>query len=196
MRLGYTEEAGAFMRWIEARCGELKPDGSLQIMYGLDGRHDLTEETLAAPRGLLAARAPVRIGNGAYDQLQLDIYGELMDSVYLYNKYGEPISHDLWLNLVRLIDWVCEHWQRAGRGHLGGARRAPGVPLLAADVLGGDRPRHPARATSARSLRRSQRWQTTCATRSTTTSTTHFWDPSQRAFVQHKGATTLDAAAC
>ena len=47
IRLGYTEEAGAFMRWVEARCEELEPDGSLQIMYGIDGRHELTEETLS-----------------------------------------------------------------------------------------------------------------------------------------------------
>ena len=54
---------------------------------------------------------PVRIGNAAYTHLQLDIYGELMDSVYLYDKYGSPIGHDPWMNVVRLIDWVCEHWR-------------------------------------------------------------------------------------
>ena len=58
----------------------------------------------------------MRIGNGAYDQLQLDIYGELMDAVYLYNKYGEPIPHDLWENLVRLVDYVTEHWQLPDEG--------------------------------------------------------------------------------
>jgi GH15 family glucan-1,4-alpha-glucosidase len=115
IRLGYTEEAAAFMRWIEARCGELNPDGSLQVMYGIDGRHDLTESALPNLEGYRGS-SPVRIGNGAYDQLQLDIYGELMDSVYLYNKYGEPISHDLWVNLVRLIDWVCANWKRPDEG--------------------------------------------------------------------------------
>ena len=58
----------------------------------------------------------MRIGNGAYDQLQLDIYGELMDSIYIYNKWGEPISYDLWRNLVRLINWVCDNWQRQDEG--------------------------------------------------------------------------------
>ena len=58
----------------------------------------------------------MRIGNGAYDQLQLDIYGELMDSVYLYNKYGEPIPHELWENLVRLVNYVTEHWQLPDEG--------------------------------------------------------------------------------
>ena len=54
----------------------------------------------------------MRIGNGAYNQLQLDIYGELMDSVYLYNKYGTPISYDLWSYLRRLTNWVCDHWKK------------------------------------------------------------------------------------
>jgi len=115
IRLGYTDEAAAFMHWIEARCDELEPDGSLQIMYGVDGRHELTEHVLPHLDGYRKSR-PVRIGNGAYDQLQLDIYGELMDSVYLYNKFGQPISYDLWHNLVRLIDWVCVNWRRKDDG--------------------------------------------------------------------------------
>jgi GH15 family glucan-1,4-alpha-glucosidase len=60
--------------------------------------------------------APVRIGNGASEQLQLDIYGELMDSVYLYDKYGFPISYDLWKNLVRMLDWVTENWNQPDEG--------------------------------------------------------------------------------
>src|SRR5262249_33510095 len=87
MRLGYTQEAASFMRWVMARCDELKPDGSLQIMYGLDGRHSLPEEVLPHLEGYMGSR-PVRIGNAAFNNLQLDIYGELMDSVYLYDKYG------------------------------------------------------------------------------------------------------------
>lgn len=115
LRIGFTEEAGQFMQWIEARCHELEPDGSLQIMYGIDGRHELTEEILDHLEGYKGSR-PVRIGNGAYKQLQLDIYGELLDSVYLYNKYGSPISYDLWTQLRRLINWGCDHWQRKDEG--------------------------------------------------------------------------------
>jgi GH15 family glucan-1,4-alpha-glucosidase len=112
MRLGYTEESAAFMRWVEARCAELEPDGSLQIVYGLDGRHDLPEEELTHLGGYMGSR-PVRIGNDAVHHLQLDIYGELLDAIYLYDKYGEPISYDLWRNVRRLIDWVCANWRRA-----------------------------------------------------------------------------------
>ena len=115
LRIGFTQEAAQFMNWVEARCREMGPDGSLQIMYGIDGRHELTEETLDHLEGYKGSR-PVRIGNGAHNQLQLDIYGELMDSVYLFNKYGSPISYDLWSYLRRLINWVCDNWQRRDEG--------------------------------------------------------------------------------
>ena len=115
MRIGFTDEAAQFMHWLEARCAELNPDGSLQVMYGIDGNHTLTEETLDHLEGYKGS-SPVRIGNGAYNQLQLDIYGELMDSVYLYNKYGTPISYDLWTHLRQLINWVCDNWQREDEG--------------------------------------------------------------------------------
>lgn len=110
LRIGFTQEAHRFMQWLQARAGELEPDGALQIMYGIDGRHTLTEEILDHLEGYRGL-GPVRIGNEAYQQLQLDIYGELMDSVYLFNKYGTPISYDLWVNLRRLLNWVCDHWQ-------------------------------------------------------------------------------------
>src|SRR5918998_932298 len=115
LRIGFTEEAEAFMHWLEMRCQESNADGSLQLMYGIDGRKDLTEETLDHLDGYCGSR-PVRLGNGAYDQLQLDIYGELMDAVYLYNKHGSPISYDLWTHLRTLIDWVCDNWQNEDEG--------------------------------------------------------------------------------
>ena len=110
LRIGFTEEAMQFMQFLDARCHEIPPDGSLQVMYGIDGRHELPEQTLDHLEGYKGSR-PVRIGNGASTQLQLDIYGELMDSVYLYNKYATPISYDLWHYLRLLTDWVREHWR-------------------------------------------------------------------------------------
>ncbi|HEX2225860.1 MAG TPA: glycoside hydrolase family 15 protein [Candidatus Binatia bacterium] len=115
MRIGFTEEAARFMSWLEARCHELEPDGSLHLMYGIDGRHVSTEETLDHLEGYKGS-GPVRIGNNAHKQVQLDIYGELMDSVYLYNKYATPISYDLWTELRRLINWVCGNWHRKDEG--------------------------------------------------------------------------------
>ena len=115
LRIGFTEEAAGFMHWLEARCQTSNADGSLQLMYGVDGRKDLTETTLDHLDGYRGSR-PVRLGNGAYDQLQLDIYGELMDAVYLYNKHGSPISYDLWTYLRTLINWVCDNWQNRDEG--------------------------------------------------------------------------------
>jgi GH15 family glucan-1,4-alpha-glucosidase len=117
LRLGFTDEARSFMSWLTDRFDDHRDreSGPLQIMYGIDGRAELPEEMLDHLEGYEGS-APVRIGNGAADQLQLDIYGELIDSVYLYNKYGTPISHDDWTEVVRIVEWVCEHWDKADEG--------------------------------------------------------------------------------
>jgi GH15 family glucan-1,4-alpha-glucosidase len=117
LRLGFSEEAAAFMAWLTDRTREWRigPSGPLQIMYGIDGRSDLVEETLPHWAGYRDS-APVRIGNAAAEQRQLDIYGELIDSVYLYNKHGAPIFHETWGSLRRIIDWLCESWDDADEG--------------------------------------------------------------------------------
>jgi pentatricopeptide repeat protein len=117
LRLGFTEEAGAFMDWLTDRFRDpgSGASGPLQIMYGIDGRSELPEETLDHLEGYRGS-APVRIGNAAAAQRQLDIYGELIDSVYLYNKYGTPIYHDAWIELARIVDWVTENWDEADEG--------------------------------------------------------------------------------
>ena len=103
--------------WLTDRFGETDygEGGPLQIMYGIDGRSDLTEEVLGHLEGYKGS-APVRIGNGAATQLQLDIYGELIDSIYLYNKYGEPISYDSWMEVHKIIEWLCDHWDQPDEG--------------------------------------------------------------------------------
>ncbi len=112
MRLGYTEEAGAFAQFMQARAKEQDPnDGPLNVMYGIDGRHDLREETLDHLEGYRGSK-PVRVGNAAVDHLQLDIYGELMDTLYLYDKYGTPLSYDMWISIERMLDWLVKNWAR------------------------------------------------------------------------------------
>jgi GH15 family glucan-1,4-alpha-glucosidase len=117
LRLGFTEEAAAFMDWLTDRFRDCRDGtlGPLQIMYGIDGRSTLPEQQLDHLEGYLRS-GPVRIGNGAAGQLQLDIYGELIDSVYLYNKHAVPISHDAWEDLSRIVEWVCAHWDQADEG--------------------------------------------------------------------------------
>jgi len=191
IRLGYTEEAAAFMRWVEGRCGELNPDGSLQVMYGIDGRHELPEETLRHFEGYRNS-SPVRIGNAAYDQLQLDIYGELMDSVYLYDKYGEPTHYDLWSNLVRLIDWVCRNWRQPDEGiwEVRGSRRE----FLYSRLMCWVAVDRAVRLALKRSLPGPlDRW---IRTRDEIYHDIfdHFWHRQRRAFVGYKGADAMDAA--
>jgi GH15 family glucan-1,4-alpha-glucosidase len=115
LRLGFPHEAGAFMHWLEDRMKEVPNKGSLQILYGLHGEKEVPEVELKHLEGYLGSR-PIRIGNAASDQNQLDIYGELMDSVYLYDKYGAPISYDLWTHLSSMLDYVCRHWKEKDKG--------------------------------------------------------------------------------
>jgi GH15 family glucan-1,4-alpha-glucosidase len=117
LRLGFSEEASAFMEWLNLRLADERDraQGPLQIMYGIDGRRELPETILDHWEGYRGS-APVRVGNGAADQLQLDIYGELIDSVYLYNKHSTPIHHDAWEHLSRIVDWVCSNWDQADEG--------------------------------------------------------------------------------
>ena len=114
LRIGFTDEATAFMKWVVERSEE-DSTGALQIMYGIDGRHELTEFSLDHLEGYMGS-APVRIGNGAYDQLQLDIYGELIDSVYLYDKYVRPISYSSWKHLFKHVTWISKNWSRPDDG--------------------------------------------------------------------------------
>jgi GH15 family glucan-1,4-alpha-glucosidase len=115
LRLGLTHEAEQFVSWIDARAHEEKKDGSLQIMYGINGEHEINEQELTHLEGYRRSR-PVRIGNHAHRQLQLDIYGELMDAIYLSNKYSKPVSYDLWTHLQVFLDYVCHNWKRKDAG--------------------------------------------------------------------------------
>jgi GH15 family glucan-1,4-alpha-glucosidase len=117
MRIGFTEETERFMDWLVARCREadFEAESPLGVMYGIRGEREVPERTLDHLRGYRDSR-PVRIGNAAFGQLQLDIYGEVMDAIYLYNKYATPVSYELWTDVRRLMDWVADHWDQPDEG--------------------------------------------------------------------------------
>ena len=115
IRLGFVDETEAFISWLKGRLGDDAERGPLQVMYGIDGRQKLDEVTLEHLSGYENSR-PVRIGNAAYQQLQLDIYGEMMDSIYLANKYGDPISYAGWQDVQRILEWLGKNWQRPDEG--------------------------------------------------------------------------------
>ena len=115
--LGYAEEAAAFGGWLRDRVQEQagQDSGPLKIMYRVDGTSDLVEESLDHFEGWRGSR-PVRIGNGAADQLQLDIYGEAADAIYLADSRGVQAGHQGWTALAGIIDWLCEHWDQPDQG--------------------------------------------------------------------------------
>jgi GH15 family glucan-1,4-alpha-glucosidase len=191
MRIGFTEEASKFMEWIEARCHDRQSDGRLQVLYGIDGRSELAEETLEHLEGYRGSR-PVRIGNGAANQLQLDIYGELMDAVYLSNKYRGPITYELWQALEHIVNWVCDNWQRKDDGIWevrGGQQHFVYSKLMTWVAL--DRALRLADQRAFPADR--DRW-VTARDRVYEQIMTQGWSEQRQAFVQHFGSNTLDAA--
>ncbi|MEY9845568.1 glycoside hydrolase family 15 protein [Streptacidiphilus sp. MAP5-3] len=114
-RLGFSSEAEAFIGFLCDRMRVGSAAGPLQIMYGIDGRSELPEYELPHLEGYLGS-GPVRVGNAATGQLQLDIYGAMIDSIYLYDKWGQPISSDGWEKVGAVADWLCDHWDQPDEG--------------------------------------------------------------------------------
>jgi pentatricopeptide repeat protein len=114
--LGFKEEAAAFAGWLRERVHEQAGgEGPLQIMYRVDGTSDLTEEVLEHWEGYRRS-APVRIGNGAAGQLQLDIYGEALDSIYVADRHGLQAGHLGWLKICEILDWLADSWDQPEEG--------------------------------------------------------------------------------
>jgi GH15 family glucan-1,4-alpha-glucosidase len=117
LNIGFVDEAAAFMIWLYRRLSEESdgPSGPLKIMYRIDGSADLREESLPHLEGYRGSR-PVRIGNGAGDQLQLDIYGEMVDALYIAQRKGLKAGYEGWRALLRVYDWLIEHWDQPEEG--------------------------------------------------------------------------------
>ena len=189
--LGYTKEAARFMDWVEKQCQDIKGQNRLGIMYSLDGSRQLEEKELKDFEGYKKS-SPVRIGNEAYGQLQLDIYGELMDAVYLYNKYGEPISYDFWKNLEKQINWLSDNWNQPDEGIWevrGGRKKFLYSRLLCWVAL--DRA---IKIGEARSFPLNGKWHTE-RDKIFNSIFDDFWDDEKKAFMQYPGSDTVDASA-
>jgi len=117
MRMGFFDEAAAFGRWLRDRVSQ--PTGSdtgpLNIMYRIDGDPHLSEEVLDDWEGYRGS-FPVRIGNGAAGQLQLDIYGEAMEALWNLDRAGGEIGQPGWLAITRILDWLVDNWDQPEEG--------------------------------------------------------------------------------
>ena len=115
--LGFTEEAAGLGRWLAERVREQVggEGGPLNIMYRIDGSSDLSEEILPDWEGYRGS-SPVRIGNGAADQLQLDIYGEAIDSLYFGDQHGLEAGHRGWRHLSDILNWLVDNWNQPEEG--------------------------------------------------------------------------------
>ncbi len=190
MRLGYTDEAEHFIAWTKERADEQAPSAPPQVLYAVDGASAAHEVELTHLSGYRDSR-PVRIGNAAAHQLQLDVVGELVDAMYLADKHGPAPSIDIWTRLTERIDWLCEHWDQPDDGiwEMRGERR---------DFLSG---RLLSWVAVDRALRMSRRYARPAPvvrwveTRDAIASQIieEFWSDEKQAFVQYRGGDTLDA---
>lgn len=191
INLGYVQEAGAFMKWVEQECRDIGNAGYLGLMRTINGDNTPDEQILDKLEGYKRSY-PVRIGNNAKDQVQLDIYGELMDSVYLYNKYGEPVSFSFWSDLENQINWLCDNWMLEDEGIWevrGGKRQFLYSRLMCWVAF--DRA---IRLANMRSFPVPDRWMKE-RDKIFSTIFDDFWNEKLKAFVQYKGADTVDASA-
>jgi GH15 family glucan-1,4-alpha-glucosidase len=116
LRIGFRAEAAAFMDWLESCAAQhFLPGRALPVVLTIGGDCVPREEDLGHWEGYCGS-SPVRIGNAAASQFQSDIHGEVMDALYLYNKYVSPISYDVWVKVRERLNWICDNWRQPDEG--------------------------------------------------------------------------------
>lgn len=192
LRLGHVEEANRFVDWISARTKDCAFDGRMKVMYSLRGDRPPEEEALPSLADGHAAQPPL-VGNAATDQLQFDIYGALMDALYLVNKYGKATSYDGWQNITKMVDYVAEHWREpdAGIWEFRDAQRE----LLHSRLMCWVTVDRALRLAGKRSLPAPREKWRKVRTEIYNDIFENFWNEDLKAFVQSKGSDRLDAAA-
>ena len=192
LRLGYNEEAAEFMNWLVTRVQEQDaPTGPLQIMYRVDGTSEIPESTLTHLEGYMGS-SPVRIGNAATEQVQLDIYGELIDSIYLYDKYVTQVSYDLWQKMRGMLQWVARHWEVPDEGIWevrGGKQQFVYSKMQCWVAL--DRG---LRLALKRGLPNNREWLRSTRDRIYESIMQNGWNERRQSFVQYYGSDALDAS--
>jgi GH15 family glucan-1,4-alpha-glucosidase len=190
-RLGFLEEGRRFTDWLTRLSLREGDSGPVQIMYRLDGSTDLEESRLSHLKGYRNS-TPVLIGNGAANQLQLDIYGELLDAVYLSSKYGDGLSHERWLAVKRGLRWLANHWQDPDEGIWevrGGKKEFLHSRLMCWVAF--DRA---VRLAEKRSLVGPFDWMEDCRDAIASDIHENFWNSGLGTFVQYKGSSDVDAS--
>ena len=192
LRLGFTSEADAFVQFLRhATTSQLSASGPMQVMYGIDGRTELPERELGHLAGYRGSQ-PVRIGNAAAKQLQLDIYGELMDSVYLYDRWHQPISSAHWDTITARAGWLCDHWDQPDEGIW--ETRAGPKKFLYSQLMCWVAIERAIRLATRRGLPADlERWRK-ARDAIYRRIMDRGWSPQLKAFAQYEGADVLDAA--
>lgn len=191
LQLGFSDEVSGFIGWLERTCDRLDRDMPIHVMYGLDGKRDLTEIELSHLEGYRGTK-PVLIGNAAHTQLQLDIYGELLGALDAVDQHHSPLHHDFWNMLVRVLDWLCHNWQQRDHGiweSRGGRHEFLHSRVMCWVAL--DRGLHIAQR---RSLPAPLTLWVKTRDRIYHDVYDRFWSPELQAFVQYPGADALDGA--
>jgi GH15 family glucan-1,4-alpha-glucosidase len=189
IRVGFKGEAYRFMGWLRDRCRA--SGGPLQPLYGIDGRPEIREVELSHLSGYRGSH-PVWLGNEAYDQLQFDLYGAVLDAAYLHNRYGAPLDYDVWQDLRSVLDWLSENWHQPDEGMWGtqGGRKH----FLSSKVFSWVALDRAVRIALQRGLPAEEgRWarQRDAIYEEVMEKG---WNPQKKSFVQYYGSDTLDAS--